>query len=1026
MNPPSVVDFIQHVLPWPGPQEPGYVNLHWSAPSRTDPSKKFWMGKPTRSVEEFFELRNWLLTLPNACDVYYCTSLQSQHDFAKNGKPKAKREAANARALKAIWLDVDVKSNGYASLAEAGNAVAGFRGKVGLPPPSALIMSGGGLHVYWISDKPLEPETWQTYSNGLRALASQNGLKYDSGCTIDRARILRVPGTYNYKNNQKREVKLLHMVGLASLIQFETALSILPAVASTATSCTPAVTSAPLTQKSWLDPSKFPPRPRRPGSESLADGIRDDTPLDERAIFKGCEWLQLALMTGGKTYDQPQWHLTTLCSTFLEHGEKRAHQMASGHADYGDGSQTQAMYERKERERKERNLGWPSCTAIEQAGSASCAACPYRGKIKSPLSLGFPKPVAFVPAPSRLTATVTPWIDLPKGYTLNSDSRICKAVFAKNDEGDKVVEHVPLFGCTVGNCWMAKDEAGDQRLHYTVTLDKGNTREVIIPVAEMHGDKIFSCMLRQNAIYRAEGKRYLEGFHLSFVEKLHEQEATLATQFGWFEGSTGIEGFAYGGTLYKQDGSEKPVGITKAMFRDAYTPHGALQPWLNACKLITDMRRAPLQALVAIAFGAPLMKFTGKEGGILSVWGDPASGKSAAQLVSMAVWGHPVKTKIVITATTRSILEIVGRLRHLPVIRDDVQDGIALKTTYDLSIPISQGADGTRMMGSSLEIRERLTWQTCMTISLNRSFAEYVRERQESHLAGVARILEGRAYKIPEIGGVGVLDDRGIADRAYADLSNHYGLMGMLVAKKLATEWRSIKLRVEREQDAWNKTTTTLERYRAAIAAVTIVGAEIANELGTEFDIPLLREWLEKSIMEMRNKELESGKAAGSGMWAMGHLTDFLKEHLENIVWTDVAQRVGAPPAHKLLVKQLNRPNPHRVLPCYAHFVRDFRELRIAQRKLHEFLKHEKRNVPITAFVEAMETDAGMRKGTRHFVLAYGTPQKVNREPVYVFDIAPGSALEDMMNNYNDLESLNPGAAVGQTLDDTAVTATVN
>jgi len=80
------------------------------------------------------------------------------------------------------------------------------------------------------------------------------------------------------------------------------------------------------------------------------------------------------------------WNLTTLVATFLEEGHALAHKMANKHAEYTRES-TDELWERKNRERKERGLGWPGCNAIQDAGCKSCGACPHFGKVKSPLHL---------------------------------------------------------------------------------------------------------------------------------------------------------------------------------------------------------------------------------------------------------------------------------------------------------------------------------------------------------------------------------------------------------------------------------------------------------------------------------------------------------------------------------------------------------------------------------------------------------------------------------------------------------------
>jgi hypothetical protein len=137
-----------------------------------------------------------------------------------------------------------------------------------------------------------------------------------------------------------------------------------------------------------FDEARFPKKTSAEPVESLSEGIeREDIPLDIEPIVKECAFIREALNTGGKGYSQPMWNLTTLCATFLEHGQALAHKMGCQHLDYTPES-TDALWDRKQRERKEKGLGWPSCNAIQAAGCTTCAACPHLVKGKTPLHLG--------------------------------------------------------------------------------------------------------------------------------------------------------------------------------------------------------------------------------------------------------------------------------------------------------------------------------------------------------------------------------------------------------------------------------------------------------------------------------------------------------------------------------------------------------------------------------------------------------------------------------------------------------------
>ena len=133
--------------------------------------------------------------------MYFCLSLQAKTGPLRNGKLTALRKAANAVALKAIWLDIDCNKEppkGYRSKGDGLKALKEFCDATRTPYPTAIVDSGNGFHVYWISDRSISPEEWLLYAEGLDALATKQGLFHDP-ITTDAARVLRVPGTSNNK-----------------------------------------------------------------------------------------------------------------------------------------------------------------------------------------------------------------------------------------------------------------------------------------------------------------------------------------------------------------------------------------------------------------------------------------------------------------------------------------------------------------------------------------------------------------------------------------------------------------------------------------------------------------------------------------------------------------------------------------------------------------------------------------------------------------------------------------------------------
>ena len=387
---PTVAEFMSAAVPWPVDDELGYVNLQYSMVNRKNPSGKLIVGagKPFREVDKLVSYAAWINTTTQFKDVWYCLSLQSQvKPHPKHpGKFKAVRAAANALAVKAIWIDMDVGDgpHKYPTISDALTAAIKFREDLKLPPYSAIVGSGSGIHLYWISDVPLSPAQWKQYAEGLKALLLRHNVKCDAGLTTDIARILRVPGTFNRKTNPAKPVQLFDVP--LKLYNFATDLALLPTVAPARTTASAAAFS-PFVNPT-MDFAKFG-RPifqiNEPGLEAGIDKF-SNAPLDPKPIFIQCGFLREALLTGGRDYDEPLWNQSVLCTTFMKNGNDIAHRISKGHPSYSE-AETQSKFDLKMAARHSGGIGYPSCATIAGFGCEACKTCPLFAKGKSPLNI---------------------------------------------------------------------------------------------------------------------------------------------------------------------------------------------------------------------------------------------------------------------------------------------------------------------------------------------------------------------------------------------------------------------------------------------------------------------------------------------------------------------------------------------------------------------------------------------------------------------------------------------------------------
>ena len=106
----------------------------------------------------------------------------------------------NIVEIPVLWVDIDFKDT---PKEQTDSKLKDFPNE-----PSVIVDSGGGYHVYWILKEPESREGIFYIENILKRLAHY--FDGDQGAT-DASRILRVPGTLNFKYTPPREVKIIKL-----------------------------------------------------------------------------------------------------------------------------------------------------------------------------------------------------------------------------------------------------------------------------------------------------------------------------------------------------------------------------------------------------------------------------------------------------------------------------------------------------------------------------------------------------------------------------------------------------------------------------------------------------------------------------------------------------------------------------------------------------------------------------------------------------------------------------------------------
>lgn len=177
-----------------------------------------WRSCGVRTLDEADRTMARLTRQPNTRNIYVCMSSQREATAKIVGADgftihDVHRSAYGAFALKSLFIDVDVKPGAYATTAEAADALKAFLRATTLPPPTLLVGSGGGgFHAHWVLDRALGVDEWRPLAVALAQAAKHHGFVIDPGVSTDAARVLRVPGTKNFKYDPPRDVLLVSAI----------------------------------------------------------------------------------------------------------------------------------------------------------------------------------------------------------------------------------------------------------------------------------------------------------------------------------------------------------------------------------------------------------------------------------------------------------------------------------------------------------------------------------------------------------------------------------------------------------------------------------------------------------------------------------------------------------------------------------------------------------------------------------------------------------------------------------------------
>jgi hypothetical protein len=680
-------------------------------------------------------LRQKLFETREEADAEIASLLSEQFNVffgvAKYGSG-ASRTQDNVDAIKSLWLDVDCgPSKDYPDQAAAMKALRAFCADAALPTPT-VVNSGYGLHVYWPFTHAVEPEDWNTAAAGLKALCAKHGLRVDAS-VFETARILRVPGTFNFKREDPAPVEVL--------IQGT------PTDFYTLKDKFPTNTLGPPPKESFLMKKLAAADKNKEASYAR---------IMERGV-RGCKQLLLAYRDR-ETLPYERWFDALSVANSCEvDGYEAAHKLSRGHPDYSP----EAL------DRKLENAGKPHyCKTFEDHYPQGCVGCPNKGKINSPIALGMelkisakddeledtdPETGESYPAPEY------PWpyvrgatggiYLLPEG---NTGGKKGKAAGPEEEEepdddikGPELIYRNDLY--PVRRMRDAEGAGGMVIYRHHTVRDK--VIEFVLTHRQLTDANEFRKLMSDNEVLIQSGKwAKLQRMLISAVAKLQDgKDADLMkNQFGWHNHDAS---FIIGDREIRADGvfHSPPTKMTRG-FASLMQPVGEYDEWKKVFNLFGLAGMEPQQFAALAGFASPIFKYTGQDGLIISLVSESSgSGKTSVLKGINSVYGHPKLLLNVQRDTQNSKDAIMGLFQNIPITIDEITN-IKTEVFSEQVYGITQGRGKHRMEGGSNALRVNDThWALLGVTSSNQSMYEKLNVGKYEPDGELMRVME---YKL--------------------------------------------------------------------------------------------------------------------------------------------------------------------------------------------------------------------------------------------------------------------------------------
>lgn len=783
------------------------------------------------------------------CDVYVAYATFSAHE----------RKQEVAQLVRAFWLDIDCgeakaeAGKGYASQRMGLAALDEFCEELGLPAPT-VNNSGRGLHVFWMLDEPIEADVWRVTADKLKRLCDHHKLLADPAVTADSARILRVPGTYNFKDrDDPKQVVVLRQGEVSDYRSFDQAL-------------TRAIEAAGLTVPT-LATMKAAKRQLDATTQALLNNRTHSFREILRRSIKGTGCAQIKYAAEHQEdVDEPMWRAVLSIAQHCEDREWGIHIISSKHPEYSPLAT----------ENKARQTSGPyRCETFRSMEPSRCEGCPHA--ISSPIMLHSKiaeyspesdgaerylngKAAAAVAAingaaardveveetgegvveaaapgldpedPIHLVAKYDPPHPFFRGkfggvymHTTGGDGEAAEVMIYQNDLFPTRIVHDPIDGFVV------------EMHHYS---QQQGLHTFTVPFADAISPEKCKTVLSKHGVIESQNRmKLIMDYQIAFVKQIYQskQADKARTQFGWADRDTK---FIIGS---REVGPRKigysPASTATSEAISAYHAEGELREWKKAFNMMVGDEFGAHGFALMTAFGAPLLKFTGVKGAMISLVNDKSgTGKTTILKLINSVWGHPTEALLHQKDTMMSKIHRIGVLNNLPATLDELTNMPAAELS-DIIYSVTDGKGKNRMEASANKERTNTTRWATLAVCTGNAFIS-------DKLAAYKAASEGEQMRLIEIL-IGLAHNPN-ADSLMELVHRNYGMAGEVYIQYVVANLSSVIDLIHKTADVFAKAVDapSKERFWVNTVAVNIAGGVIAQKLGLhDYNMKAIFRW---------------------------------------------------------------------------------------------------------------------------------------------------------------------------------------